>query len=398
MKEVKGDLVTLVECKTYDLVEVRQAITRSLEPFGGIESFISPGQRVALKPNILRAADPGRAVTTHPAVAAVVAELVIKAGGTPFIIDSPGTCIPYVPNSLKRIYKKCGYMNLSPPVELNMDCRFEEVSYIEGKVLKRFEILSPVMEADAIINLPKVKTHGLTYLTCGVKNLFGVIPGLHKPAYHGKFQNREDFSIMLIDLYKLLKPCLTICDGIIGMEGDGPSWGGTRRLGLVTASPDSFLLDMIISYLIGFDPMKIPYLMQASKDNLCPENIHAIKTVNDKKIETLRVPFSPPNSFINKNLSKDFKLKQNILFNILCRTCKKILSVKPAIKKDSCQGCGICIKGCPKKAIKLLGTKAIIDYNKCIHCYCCHELCPYNCVYIKIPIFNRILRIVRRFI
>lgn len=391
MRGIKRDTVTLIQCQTYRPSEVKNAICASLEPLGGIGSFVRPGQRVALKPNLLKAVDPEDAVITHPSIVGAVAEMIAQAGAHAFIIDSPGAGIPYTPVSLKRIYQRCGYMNIPAPVELNFDCRYTQVPYPEGRILKRFEILTPILEADLIINLPKVKTHSFTYITCGVKNLFGVVPGLYKPSYHGRFQEQEHFALMLIDLCQLLGPCLTICDGIVGMEGDGPSWGRKKSLGLVAASPNPFLVDMLISHLIGFDPMKIPGMRQAVDEGLCPENIHNnnIDLVTDRSIEELRVQFEAPSSFISKRLNE--RLKQIILLRILCHICKGILSAKPLVNRRLCQGCGICAKGCPKGAIRMTGHKAKIKYSRCIHCYCCYELCPHKSIHLKKTLFNLML-------
>lgn len=388
MNSIKKGLVTLIECPTYEAMEVKKAVNASLEPLGGIGNFVKPGQKVALKPNLLKATDPQEAVITHPSILRAVAEIVAEAGGSPFIIDSPGAGLPYTSNSLRRIYKRCGYTNLGPAIELNFDCRFREVSCPEGRILKRFEIIAPILEADVVINLPKVKTHSFTYITCGVKNLFGVVPGLHKPAYHGRFQDPEEFALMLIDLCKLIRPCLTICDGIVGMEGDGPSWGSNKLLGLIAASSDPFALDMVISYLIGFNPVEIPCLRLAMEEGICPENVHDIDLATNRRIEDLRVQFKPPGSFFIKGFSR--RLKQIILLGILCYTCNRLLSLKPIINKRLCKGCGICAKACPKGAIKLAGNKAWINKSKCIHCYCCHELCPHNSVSLSRPLFNRI--------
>ncbi|MBN2372484.1 DUF362 domain-containing protein [bacterium] len=394
MNYTKRDLITIFECVNYDQTEVKRVISDSLEPFGGMSGFVKAGQRVALKPNLLRPSHPDNSVTTHPAVVGAVAELVEQAGGRAFIIDSPGAGIPFIPSALKRLYKECGYMEISPPVELNFDCRFKNVSYKEGKILKRFEILNAILEADVIINLPKVKTHSFTYITCGVKNLFGVVPGLYKPAYHGRFDDQDDFALMLIDLCTFLRPSLTICDGITGMEGDGPSWGRKKSLGLIASSANPFLVDFLISYTIGFDPIKIPGIRLAIEYGLCPARVHEINLVTEKDIEDLKVSFEYPGSFLIKRPGD--RLNRIIILKILCSIIKSILCVKPIIDAQLCRGCGICYKSCPKGAIEFLNDKARIDYSKCIRCYCCHELCPYNSVILHSPPLNRMLKKIQR--
>jgi len=279
---------------------------------------------------------------------------------------------------------------MDPAIELNYDTSFKSVSFPEGGILKRFEVLEPILDADLIINLPKVKTHGFTYLSCGVKNLFGVVPGLYKSAYHGKFQDPESFGRMLIDLTRLLNSRLTICDGIIGMEGDGPSWGRVKTIGIMAASESPFILDFVISHVIGFDPLDVDYLKQAVIDGMCPENLSDITLISNKGMESFRTPFDRPTSFIHTGFSD--KLKQMILSKLVCRFFENILCVKPVINDSLCQRCGLCAESCPKKAITVSAKAVRIDYKKCIRCFCCHELCPYGSVFLKRSILNRILQ------
>ncbi|MGA1842583.1 MAG: DUF362 domain-containing protein [bacterium] len=373
--------MAITGCQTYNLDGVKKAIRSILKNFGGLESLIEPGQKVALKPNLLRGAEADSAVITHPSVVEAVGEIVLEAGGKPLIIDSPGSGIPYKSKFLKKVYKRCGYLGINKSIELNYDCKFESVPFHKGRILKRFEILSPILEADLIINLPKVKSHSFTYLSCAVKNLFGVVPGFYKSAYHGRFQDQESFGRMLIDLCMFLKPGLTICDGIVGMEGDGPSWGKRKMLGVVAVSDNPFLLDFLISNLIGFDPMEIHYLKQAVHERLCPANISRATIKADKDLEELHVSFEKPITISNKRLTDS--LKKIILLKLVCNMCEWILSLKPFIDRQSCQGCGICVKSCPQKAIGLVDNISKINYSKCIRCYCCHELCPYESIMLK---------------
>ncbi len=390
-KEInKKGIVALAGCQTYDFDRVKGSIRTILDALGGIESFVKPGQKVALKPNLLKAAKADSVVITHPSVVEAVGDIVLEAGGRPFVIDSPGSGIPYTPNSLKRVYKKGGYMKINKSIELNYDCGFKSVPFSEGKILKRFEIITPILDADLIINLPKVKSHSFTYLTCGVKNLFGVVPGFYKSAYHGRFQSQDSFGRMLIDLCMLIRPGLTICDGIVGMEGDGPSWGKRKILGLVAASSNTFLLDFLISSLIGFDPSEVYYLKQAMHEGLCPANIEDINIVAEKDIEEFYTSFERPVTFNHRRLTDS--LKRIILLKLVCTMCEWILSVRPSVDRQSCRGCGICVKGCPQKAIELVDNISKINYSKCIRCYCCHELCPYGSIQLKRSLVHKILR------
>ena len=228
---IKTDIstVSLTKCNSYELNELRLEVDKLLEPFEGIRSFVSPGQKVLLKPNLLSAKSPERAVTTHPHLIQVIAEKVIEAGGEPVIGDSPGGAI----RGVKRVWDNTGIMEMASAARLDLvnfeTSGIEEI--ISGEY--HFYISKAVLEADVIINLGKLKTHTLTLLTCGVKNIFGVIPGFRKSELHKIFPKPGEFAAMLVELYKLISPSLTIVDGILAMEGNGPSSGKARKLGLL---------------------------------------------------------------------------------------------------------------------------------------------------------------------
>ncbi|MGA1797048.1 MAG: DUF362 domain-containing protein, partial [bacterium] len=394
MEDRRNGTVSLSRCGSYAVDEVERAVRGALEPLGGMGSFVKPKQRVALKPNLLRGADASSAVITHPSVVEAVARLVTEAGGSPFVIDSPGAGIPYVPRALHRLYQRCGYLPLEHAVCLNYDCRTTTVPFAAGRMMKRFDVLSPVIEADVLINLPKVKSHGFTYLSCAVKNLFGVVPGLHKPSYHGRFKDRERFGSMLIDLCLLLAPALTICDGIVGMEGDGPSWGGLRELGLIAASADPFHLDLVICSLIDFDPLRVPYLRQAVHQGICAAEVSAVPLKAPGTLDALRVPFSPPATFDAPGVID--RLRHAFLLGVLCHACGRVLSITPRVDPATCRGCGVCAEACPNRAISMVSGRARINRRRCIRCYCCHELCPHGTVVLRPSWVRKILGALRR--
>ena len=179
--------VSIARCDTYELEQVRGALVQALKPLGGIGAFVQPGQRVMLKPNLLMPVRPERAITTHPAVVEAMVELVQKAGGEPVVIDSPGGPF-HTPIVMWRLYRDTGMQAVSDRtgVPLLYDADSVQVSTPDGVLLKRLDLLKVYQEADVIISLPKFKTHGLTAITGSIKNLFGLVPGMTKPAYHAK--------------------------------------------------------------------------------------------------------------------------------------------------------------------------------------------------------------------
>ncbi|MBE9506627.1 MAG: DUF362 domain-containing protein, partial [Chloroflexi bacterium] len=186
--------VSIVKCETYETEEVQCAVEAALAPLGGISAFVEPGQRVLLKPNLLLPVRPERAITTHPAVVEAMVRLVQEAGGEPFIIDSPGGPLHNRPG-MHRLYRDTGLQEVAERtgVTLHYDATAVQVPTPDGVLLKRLDLLKVWQEADVVISLPKFKTHGLTFITGALKNLFGLIPGMIKPGYHSKLPDVDHF-------------------------------------------------------------------------------------------------------------------------------------------------------------------------------------------------------------
>jgi len=242
--------VSIVRCPDYELEHVETALKKNLNLLGGINRFVKPNQRVCLKANLLLPARPEQAVTTHPTIIEAMANLVREAGGKPFIADSPGGGVSYTEEGLRRVYHKTGLLDLAERtgIELNWDTNITQVSFPEGKMIKRLDIIKPVLDADVVIGIPKLKSHVFTTFTGATKILFGVIPGLTKSDYHAKLPDLERFAEMLLDIIAFVKPALFVMDGVLGMEGDGPSLHGIpRHVGLLLTSTDAIALDAVAS-------------------------------------------------------------------------------------------------------------------------------------------------------
>ena len=258
--------VSLIRASSYALEDLRQSIAEMLEPLGGMTAFVKPGDRVLLKPNLLTGARPTKECVTRPELVYCVAELVIAAGGKPFLGDGPAF------GSAHGVAQANGYLPLMN--ELNVPIvEFKGASY--ATISDEFDHLllsKEVMEADVVINLPKVKSHVQLTLTMGVKNLFGCVPGKMKAWWHmeaGKDEAR--FGQMLVETARTISPNLTILDGIIGHEGNGPSNGEPRELGILAASANVFALDRSIVELLQVEPERVLTIAAARKLGLCPE-------------------------------------------------------------------------------------------------------------------------------
>jgi uncharacterized protein (DUF362 family)/NAD-dependent dihydropyrimidine dehydrogenase PreA subunit len=359
--------VSIVKCPNYDENKVLSGLRRSIDLIGGIQTFVKKGHHVLLKPNLLYGKSPEKAVTTHPAIVKGMIEIVREAGGVPFIGDSPSI------GSLMKAAEKAGIKAVAdemkcPLVEFNRPVLPPNG---KGKIFKQLEIDQTVLEADVIINLPKWKTHVQMLLTLGVKNLFGCIPGPRKALWHLKAgEDRKTFAQILVDLYQVIQPSLTLLDGIVGMEGNGPNSGRPIPLGLILASGDSLSLDQIVCDLLGISRKSLLTNRVAFEQGLGKDKIDVVgERVEDVKISNFQFP----------TLSQmDWNLP-----GFLTEALKNAFTSRPFIEEERCKACDRCEEICPPKALARKGKDLIFDYEQCIRCFCCVEVCPEGAISIK---------------
>lgn len=266
--------VSLIRASSYALTELRASLDTLLDPLGGMAAFVKPGDRVLLKPNLLTGSRPTKECTTRWELAYVVAQMVQEVGGQPFLGDSPAF------GSARGVAIANGYQPLIDDLKLPIvdwnGSRYQTASSEFNHLL----LCKEAMEADVVINLPKVKSHIQLTLTLGVKNLFGCVPGKMKAWWHMEAgKDRDRFATMLVETARAIAPTLTIADGIIGHEGNGPSGGEPRELGVLAASSDVFALDRSLVEILNADPAKIPTVAASQRLGLCPD-LHQIDFPN----------------------------------------------------------------------------------------------------------------------
>ncbi len=409
--------VALVRCDDYDPQRVEEALRRAMDLLGGMGRYVRPGQRVALKPNLLRAMAPEAAVSTHPSVVRAVVRLVQEAGGTPFIAESPGG--PFTPALLRWVYEKTGMAKVAAEtgIELNYDTGTERIPVPEGGLLRLVDVISAVARADVVINLPKLKTHNLTRLTMATKNLFGVVPGVTKLGYHAKLQDALHFSRGLVDIVRAVRPALSIADGVVAMHGNGPSGGEPFPGRVLLASPDAFAEDVVAMALVGWEPLSMPTVRVAAEMGLSSGRLEDIDLLGDP-LEELRFQGFRSGSatvvdpgLVPQALRRAFRrllaartvdgrsaangevpsesLDVGTVPGPLRRLVTNQLVVTPRAGAG-CTGCGYCARHCPVQAIRMVDGRAVMDPALCIRCYCCHELCPQLAVELRRPWLGRI--------
>ena len=365
------DAVWLGRCPAYDEGTLFPQINSAFESLG-VYDRLKPGMAVVLKPNLIQASKPAAAICTHPAFTAAVGRCVKRAGAHVLIAESPGG--PYTPALMKAIYRACGYTDMAEAYgfQLYTACKSHQVPLPQGQRCRQVSILEPFFQRDFLIDLPKLKTHGMVGYSGAVKNMFGAVPGLQKPEVHCRFPQQEDFSKALVDICQYLSPDLAVMDGIWAMEGDGPTGGTRREAGLLGASPSPYALDVCVSQLIGFPPGSLAMLGESARRGLGPASA--------QEVEVLGQPPAGLGDFKKaKAASTDFVDKLPAPLRPLA---KKLSTPWPQIQKG-CVGCGKCAESCPKQAITMAAGRAKIDYGACIRCFCCHEMCPQHVVGVR---------------
>jgi uncharacterized protein (DUF362 family)/Pyruvate/2-oxoacid:ferredoxin oxidoreductase delta subunit len=361
--------VSIVRCDDYTYSNVQTAVKTCFDHLGGLERFVKKDQRVLIKPNLLSAKDPSRAITTHPAVVRAVTELVQKLGAVPILGDSPGG----VDRGIRRVWENTKLSEVAEQTGAKL-VAFESAG-VYGKTTpegKTYYIARPVIDADVIISLAKLKTHTLTLMTCAVKNMFGSIPGFRKGKYHKEAPKPKDFARVVTDIFSLTKPHLTLVDAVVCMEGDGPSSGDPKYVGLLLSSTDAVALDMVAAKIMGFKDGEIDTTSIAQEKGLGAKSFEQIE-IRGESFNNLPLPkfVLPSNRFMK--MIPDFLLKLITPF----------VWVRPNILDGNCTNCNICVESCPTKSIHKGEKRPYFDYTNCINCMCCHELCPHKAVYLE---------------
>ena len=361
-------LVGVEKVGEYDPALVQAGLVRLLAPLGGMERFVKPGERVLIKPNLLSAKPAEAAVTTHPEVLRAVIQLVQQAGGVALVGDSPGI------GNGRRVAERCGLLRVIEESGAQF-VPFEESVPVPGRgIFRHFELARPYLEADRLINLPKLKTHEMMTVTCCVKNLFGAVVGTQKAAWHLKAgADKELFAEMLLEVYRLREPDLNIVDAVVAMEGDGPASGDPRRLGLLLAGENALAVDVIAAEIAGI-PKKLLYLENAARRLALPgSDRQTIECSGSSVAELGRAPLRLPHQ-------SDVQFG---LPNFLKNRLRNQLTSRPEVAAQRCELCGVCLRACPPEAIRVEGGGLRFDYLRCIRCFCCRELCPHAALRLK---------------
>jgi uncharacterized protein (DUF362 family)/Pyruvate/2-oxoacid:ferredoxin oxidoreductase delta subunit len=375
-----ASIVSVVKCADYDQAHLAQALSVLLAPLGGLASFVRPGMRVLIKPNLLSPKPVDSRVTTDPNLIKSLVEMVLALGGRPAVGDGPALV------GTERVCRAIGLDGYLRQRGVEM-VRFQgSKSYnAPSDSPWRQHNLCPVFEEyDLVINVPKFKTHAMMLLSLAVKNIFGFSPQGERISWHGRVGvKRDTFAEMLLDNYLIVKPALSICDGVWGMEGEGPGSGDPVQLGLLAASTDALALDDVLAELVGSET-KLQTNLAAARRGITSEVQLVGADLQELKTDVFRWP---------RNLDPgDLGLT---VPGLMRGIFKRYLTDRPRVKNTECDGCGSCIKMCPVDAISRVAEQGPvkIDLEPCIRCFCCHEVCPRGAIEVA---RSRLLRVLNR--
>ena len=358
----------LFSCEDYDPPRVRDSLVRALEAVGGLD-WVSPGMRVGLKLNLCAARRPEQAATTHPTVAAELTRLLRERGAEVVAGDSPGE--PFTAAVLNHVYAVGEYQRIEEAGgRLNRDYSTVEIPFPRGVTLRSIPVCRWVTECDALINVCKLKSHGLMNMTAAVKNLFGVIPGTVKSEMHFRYRDPGAFAHIMVDLNECLRPAVTVVDAVDIMEGNGPTKGVPRHLGALIAGRDPYAVDRLCAALLEMEESEIPCLIAAAERGLMPPGGAPV-------CQTDYSPFLLPDFQRSGATSSWFLLSEEdpLPLRVAKKTLAAAMRSRPRLG-DGCTGCGHCASLCPAHAITIKNKKAVIDRGACVRCFCCQEFCP----------------------
>ncbi|MGQ9730995.1 MAG: DUF362 domain-containing protein [Candidatus Zipacnadales bacterium] len=366
-------LVVVQPCSNYALGTIRQAV-RDCLTLGGLPAYLQPGTTVLLKPNIASPRVPESAICTHPTVVRAVAEFIYEAGCQVIVADQPTFALAPTPD---RVLDPTGYKNAlrGIPAEICLLGRdgYEPVTVSSPFRMSRVHVSRLYRSVNTVINLAKCKTHIQTTLSLALKNTFGAIAPRDRLRIHALGSYRG-LAEGIADCFSATVPEFNLVDGVMGMDGPGPTQGTPRHLGFIAASPHAVALDLVVESLVGMEGQV--GLTEIMRTKFGPPSADDISIIGANPAD-LRIPIRRP-----PMLGRSFPR----LFGPIG---ERLLYIRPRVHRGRCLACGGCAQACPVGAIRI-ANYAFIDRNKCVECFCCTEACPVDAISVDRSLLARV--------
>jgi uncharacterized protein (DUF362 family) len=221
------------------------------------------GKTILLKPNFV-GPDPQNQINTHPAVVAAARESFLQLGAERVLLGDG----PALDRDTEGIVESMRLREYIGPlarciVDLNLDAPRKTVLRTNASTLKHLYFPETVLGADLVVSMPRMKTHHWAGVTLSLKNMFGVVPG----SCYGWPKNILHWAGItrsLLDINATVRPDFAIVDGIVGMEGNGPTQGTPKFCGVLVMGDDPVAVDSTCTRIMGLIPERIEYLTQAA--------------------------------------------------------------------------------------------------------------------------------------
>ncbi len=355
-------------------------VVRVLEPLGGMERFVKPGDRVLVKPNVCAPRSNASGAVTDPELVAALCRLAADCGGRPFVAESP-----IYPFPAGAAFRAAGYADFEkrfgfPLFDLDRD-KAVTVRVPHGRALDHEVISRRALEADVLINVPVMKNHVQTRVTLGLKNLKGLVPGRNKHLIHIK-----GLDAGIVDINTVVRSSLVVVDAVVGMEGMlSPINGRAKRMNLLVAGENVVETDATACRLMGIDPASVPHIVEAERRGL--GRIEAVEVVG-APVEEVRSRFR----FYDRPRTLTEKAGRWVVkgwgwaWNQLAGRFGTDILRPPEGREgwcwdpEACNRCGLCVRGCPVEVLSLEGDRIVREAEGCIYCYCCVEVCAQGAI------------------
>lgn len=244
---------------------VLSAVRQAAALVHGFDS-IQPGMTVLIKPNLVKPSPSGAGVTTDARITDAVVQLVLERHpGT--VIIGEGSSIGYdIVGKVDSLtcFEATGTADVArkyglPMVDLNRD-EVVEVHAEDAFVMPTFGVAKTAYEADILIDLPVIKTHGRTGITCAMKNMKGVLPGVEKKRTH-----RMGLDRAIVDLNRVMKPDLVVVDALMGLSGTHTEPEDRMPFERVLCGLDAVAVDAVATAMMGFEVEEILHVKLAGE-------------------------------------------------------------------------------------------------------------------------------------